>query len=570
MTTAPTDLQIALDARWDQLPALTAFTAEAEDSLGLTSEQMFVLELVVEEIVTNVIKYGYREQGGPLELCCRATAGDLEIVIRDRGMPFDPTQASRPDLSGGVQDRPVGGLGVFLVCEMADTVHYTHSEADGWNELVVTKSASNDGNVQPLVEFLQRLPLFMGMDESILTRMVQSAHRQRLAPGETLFHEGDVGAECFIVMAGDVDVVKQLGDELVLLERCRPGSIIGEMALIDNSPRAASVRSRTSATLLRITESEFMTLMHANPTAAMALLRGGTARLRTSTSQMIRGLEQKNTELARAYDDLKAAQSELLRLERIERELAIARDIQRFFLPSSIPQPDGWQIAAYNEGALEVGGDFYDVLELGDGRIALVVADACGKGVPAALFVALTRSLLRSASQALAARPETAPDVETLAMTAVDMTNTYIAREHGASNMFTTLFYAVLEPETGRLTYVNAGHNPPLVFDRATGELRPLEATGLPVGIMQPLDYKARVTHIAPSEFLLAFTDGATEAFDAAGNVFDDDALISVIRSAEYSDAASMLSCIRTAIKNFVGRAPQTDDITLMAISRSH
>jgi CRP-like cAMP-binding protein/anti-sigma regulatory factor (Ser/Thr protein kinase) len=414
---------IEIDARWDNLPALNDYTATIEEECALTSEQSFVLGLVVEEIVTKIIKYSYHEAGGPLQLICSVANGLLTIRIRDRGEPFDPSVVETPVLAGNVNDRPVGGLGVFLVQEMADSLEYTHDEATGWNELIVTKQASKDSNIAPLVEFLQRLPMFNDVPETTIAGIVQSAHHLRLAPREMLFREGDVGAECFIVMAGDVDVIKQVGSETLLLERCRPGAIIGEMALIDNSPRAASVRARTSASLLRITEAEFVTMMHANPNTAMALLRGGTTRLRSSNAKMISGLETKNAQLARAYEDLKAAQSELLRLERIERELAIARDIQRFFLPPKIVQPSGWQIVAFNQGALEVGGDFYDVLKLGDGRVGLVVADACGKGVPAALFVALTRSLLRSASQALAANSAVVTNSGDLMTTALMMTN---------------------------------------------------------------------------------------------------------------------------------------------------
>ena len=569
MTATTEGRLIEIDARWENLPALTDYTTAIEQEYALTEEQAFVLGLVVEEIVTNIIKYSYNEAGGPLQLICSVTDGLLTIRIRDRGDPFDPNAADPPNLAVNVADRPIGGLGVFLVRELADSLEYAHDAATGWNELIVTKSASKDANIAPLVDFLGRLALFADVSATTITSLVQSAHHVRLAPGGMLFAEGDVGAECFIVMAGDVDVIKQLSGETLLLERCRPGAIIGEMALIDNSPRAASVRARTSATLLRITEAEFMTLMHANPNTAMALLRGGTTRLRSSNARMISGLEIKNAELARAYDDLKAAQSELLRLERIERELAIAREIQRFFLPATIPQPAGWQIVAFNQGALEVGGDFYDVLPLGDERVGLVVADACGKGVPAALFVALTRSLLRSASQALASGTAIA-DAGNLLTTALQMTNNYISREHGASNMFTTLFYAVLDPQTAALTYVNAGHNPPIIVDTATGDVRYLEGSSLPLGILDNLPYPALATTLADGEMLLGFTDGATEAFNAAGEVFDDDDLLAVIRARRYTDAASLLEQVKAAIMAFVGSAPQADDITLLAVSRSN
>lgn len=566
MTATTHNHAIEVDARWENLPTLTDFTAEIEQSYDLTAEQAFVLGLVVEEIVTNIIKYSYKDEGGPLQILCAVSDTMLTLKIRDRGEPFSPEEAAAPDLGDSVADRTVGGLGVFLVREMADSLEYRHDPESGWNELVVTKGKALHAN-SPLVDFLGRLPLFDGVQVEILSRLVETAHHQRLAPGAFLMKEGEVGAECFIVVAGEIEVVKQIGDETMLLERCMPGRIIGEMALIDNSPRAASVVARTEATLLRITEAEFMTLMHANPKTAMALLRGGTARLRSSTAQMIHGLELKNVELARAYNDLKAAQGELLRLERIERELAIARQIHRFFLPPSIQQPSGWQLAAFNQGALEVGGDFYDVIELADGLVGLVVADACGKGVPAALFVALTRSLLRSTSQTLASRSAEALDPSELISSVMKIVNDYISIEHGASNMFTTLFYAIFDPKSAALTYVNAGHNPPLIIDTGTGEIRDLPASNLPIGIMGGLEFPPVTTKLGASEILLGFTDGATEAFNIHGDVFDDAHLEFVLRQGGYNDAASLLEEVRAAIMAFVGEAPQADDITLLTLS---
>jgi len=560
---------IEIDARWENLAALTDYTTEIETEFALTSEQAFVLGLVIEEIVTNIIKYSYAEQGGPLQLHSTLENGELAIRILDRGQPFNPDDADPPDLFASIHDRQVGGLGVFLVREMADSITYQHDDASGWNTLIVTKKASTEASIAPLVEFLEQLPLFHEVAPTTIQNLVQSAEHVRLAPGETLFSEGDSGDDCYIVMAGDVDVIKALATETILLERCRPGAILGEMALIDNSPRAASVRARTAATLLRITEAEFVTLMHANPTTAMALLRGGTTRLRQSNAQMLGGLEKKNLELASAYEELKSAQQELLRLERIERELAIARDIQRFFLPPNIPQPEGWQIVAFNQGALEVGGDFYDVIKLGGNKIGLVVADACGKGVPAALFVALTRSLLHSNAQSLAARPEIATDPLALLTAAITMTNNYISREHGASNMFTTLFFAAFDPQTGELAYVNAGHNPPIIINRTSRTLRYLEGTGLPLGIMEDLPYKAKSTILAADEYFLGFTDGATEAFNLAGEVFDDAALTNVLKTGDFHDAQSLLDSVWQAIESFVGEAEQADDITLLTVSRN-
>jgi serine phosphatase RsbU (regulator of sigma subunit) len=252
-------------------------------------------------------------------------------------------------------------------------------------------------------------------------------------------------------------------------------------------------------------------------------------------------------------------------------------------------------VAARNRGAHEVGGDFYDVIPLeaqsaerraqsaGDGTtfigdgvsalstrhsalgtqlLGLVIADVCGKGVPAALFVALTRSLLRAASQWA---PPAAPGE--IVERALALVNDYIAIEHAPSNMFITLVYAVLDPATGELAYVNAGHNPPLLA-RATGEVVPLPPTVLPIGIMETQRYAAQHAQLRPGDLLLCFTDGVTEALDADQQEFGDARLLASLRKAAAAGAHATIDAVERAVDAFAAGAPQADDITLLAVSR--
>jgi serine phosphatase RsbU (regulator of sigma subunit) len=285
---------------------------------------------------------------------------------------------------------------------------------------------------------------------------------------------------------------------------------------------------------------------------------------------MISGLEAKNTELVKAYEDLKAAQDELIFLNRIQEEMTVARRIQRQFLPGTLPQIDGWQLAALNRGAQAVGGDFFDCVELPDNRLGLVVADVCGKGVPAALFVALTRSLLRAASQTpweFKQRP-TAQHSDVLTR-ALWFTNDYIAREHGESNMFITVFYAVLEPETGRISYVNAGHNPPLVISGDGKYIRELESFNLPVGIIETESYSATEFVLEAGELLVAFSDGITEAMNPAGEPYGDDRFIDELRTNWELSAQDLTTIIEQRVDAYAAGAPQADDMTLLILKRT-
>ncbi len=417
---------------------------------------------------------------------------------------------------------------------------------------------------------LRQVPLFADLPDAALVALAASVGRRSVAAGEILFHQGEAGDECFVIIAGELEVLTYVGGAELRLEVYHPGQLIGEMALIDRSPRSATVRALVASDLLVLGEEAFKTLLSSNPELAMAMLRDGTARVRNTNQRMISDLERKNAELLAAYTQLQAAQAELIRLSRIEEELAVARRIQASFLPRRLPQPAGWQVAAYSRGAQAVGGDFFDCIELADGRLGLVVADACGKGVTAALFVALTRSLLRAASQApWLFQGGPARDAEGVLMGALRLVNDYICREHGDSNMFITLFYGVLDPVSGELAYLNAGHNPPLHVG-AGGE--PIVETGLgsmPVGILPGQSYEVQRALIRPGERLVAFSDGITEATSPADELFGDERLQAAIRAGAHLDAQSLVEAIVAEVDAFAAGAPQSDDITLLIAARA-
>jgi serine phosphatase RsbU (regulator of sigma subunit)/anti-sigma regulatory factor (Ser/Thr protein kinase) len=559
---------IQVPAHWDSLQQLTDFADAVEHDGLLEQDQLFVLRLVIEEIVTNLIKYGYAEAEieGLVEVDCATSEGLLTITIRDRGRPFDPRETPDPHLSDDVQERAVGGLGVFLVRELVDEIAYNHDAPSGWNELIIFKHHA------PLTveQFLRNSSLFDGFSDEDLEHLAETAAERVLEPGELLFVEGHSGDDCCVIIDGQLEVYKQLGDEELPLDVRQPGQIVGEMALIDNSPRSASVRAVGQVRVLMLTKENFYTLLTRNPANAIEMLRGGTMRLRSTSERMIAGLQAKNAELLRAYQDLKAAQDELIRLERIEQELQIARRIQEAFLPRQIRQPTGWQIAALSRGAQEIGGDFYDCIDLPGGLLGLVVADVSGKGIPAALFVALTRSLLRAASQSPHAfGMHELPAPEELLRQALQFTNGYIGTEHASSNMFVTLFYGLLDPASGLLQFVNAGHNPPLLLRAASGSVEELDAGELPLGILVEQPFMASSVRIYPGDALIAFSDGITEAMNTAGDVYDDPRLLAVLRAHPGRPAPNLRDAIVESVAAFVGDAPQADDITLLIVSRN-
>lgn len=252
--------------------------------------------------------------------------------------------------------------------------------------------------------------------------------------------------------------------------------------------------------------------------------------------------------------------SERRYLRAMERELEIGRQIQQGFLPDALPRIDGWQIAARFVPARQVAGDFYDVFALRNGSLFLVVADVCDKGVGAALYMALFRSLIR----AIAGQGGDGDSVQALTQT-VRSTSDYIATVHGSANMFATAFLAVLEPDSGDFVYVNAGHDAPMLVRRDGQPIERLMPTGAALGLMPDQAFGVAAGRLAPGELLLAFTDGVTEA-GSPGALFGEQGIEDRLRAMNGS-ADDLLGAIAAGVAALNGE--QADDVTMLAAQRA-
>jgi len=248
-------------------------------------------------------------------------------------------------------------------------------------------------------------------------------------------------------------------------------------------------------------------------------------------------------------------EQERIERERIEQDLRVARTIQQASLPKEVPDLEGWQITPYYQPAREVGGDFYDFFELEDGRLGIVVGDATGHGVPAALVMASARSMLRAVAQASDSPGE-----------ALRRVNGPLATDI-PPNMFVTCFYAILDPESGSLTYANAGHDLPYLHrDGAAEELR---ATGMPLGLMPGMEYEEKQTILEAGEAALLYSDGLVEAHDPKGEMFGFPRLRALV--AEHAEEERPLGkFLMEELYTFVGEGwEQEDDITLLTLRHS-
>jgi len=257
----------------------------------------------------------------------------------------------------------------------------------------------------------------------------------------------------------------------------------------------------------------------------------------------------------------RAADLSLKLLQSLSREMAIAQRIQLGFLPEALPELPGWEIAASCAPAKQVSGDFFDALILPGGNLAFTVADVCDKGVGAALYMALFRSLLRAIASEGSA-DETPAD--TLARTTA-FTNDYIATVHGRDNMFATVFTAILNPANGRMDYINAGHDAPMIRRGSATELERLAPAGLALGMMEGGVHEVQTIELRAGDALFAFSDGLTEAIGESGP-FGEERVIAALQEAG-SGAAALIARIGAELATHVGDAPAHDDVTMLCLT---
>ena len=259
---------------------------------------------------------------------------------------------------------------------------------------------------------------------------------------------------------------------------------------------------------------------------------------------------------AQAYQAEVYAQA--LAYQRMAQELALAGEIQATFLPQNVPELNGWQLTVTLEPAKETSGDFYDFIPLPDGRLGIVVADVADKGLGAALYMALSRTLIR----VYAVEQEAAPEKVLAAANRRILADT-------DSDLFVTVFYGVLDPQAGTLTYCNAGHNPPLLLSTHEEPAQKLPLTALPLGVLEDEGWGQRTVQLRPGDVLILYTDGLTEAENEFGDYFGEARLQRVVQANLDRAAEVIENKIITAVYDFMGEAAQQDDITLMVVARS-
>lgn len=396
------------------------------------------------------------------------------------------------------------------------------------------------------IETLRNCVFLQGLDERILGNLASRAATLRVAAGHTLVHQGETGSDMYFIISGNARV--HHGE--VVLADIGAGDVFGEMAVLDSEKRSASVTMQSDSLLLGIGREDFYAALSADPNAFKALIHAVLQRER----EIISEVRTRSTKLM-AY----------------EKEMEIGRRIQSDFLPHAIPKLDNIELAFAFEAAREVAGDFYDVFRLTNlPHLAFVIGDVCDKGVGAALFMTLFRSLIRASSlygnvgSALLdeGADHTSPSPAEVLLNSIMTTNRYIATTHAGSSMFASVFFALLDPGSGELHYVNAGHEAPMIF-RAGGGTEQLDITGGVIGLFPIARFATGTARLNEGDLLFAYTDGVNEAKNSQGEQFGEQ---QILAAAKQVSPEPFLDDMLEAVRTFRGDAPQSDDITMLAL----
>ena len=411
-------------------------------------------------------------------------------------------------------------------------------------------------NLHMVPDFLLRHPLFTSLSTDERIHLINSLNLTHFLTGEYLCRENDPGDRLFIIKSGNASVIKALGtNEERLLRILSPGDYTGEMSLLEpDGLRTATVRADTPLQAYEMTRPDFDGLLSRNPKLAIEMLREFSQRLRNSQQATIVDLQNKNIELTQAYRELQEAQVQIIEKERLERELQVARQIQMSMLPGELPQLQDYEFGAQILPARAVGGDLFDFIDLGNDLLGITVADVSDKGVPAALFMALTRSLLR----AVALSGESPATV-------LRKVNHHLLGMNQAA-MFVSVLYGILHRPSGSFNYARAGHELPALVDKTGQIIEASHKTGQLLGVFDEPELDEQLLIIPNGGTMLIYTDGATDAMNPEGDLFNRQLLLHQLINYRNLSAAELCQSLLKEITGYQNGAPQADDITLVAI----
>jgi sigma-B regulation protein RsbU (phosphoserine phosphatase) len=398
------------------------------------------------------------------------------------------------------------------------------------------------------------LELALGeLPEAELDSLVEVVNTNFYPGGSIVCYEGEREYIFYIIQEGEVAFTKKMGEGEQFLGLKTRGEFFGELGVLDRAPRAATVHAISDCTLIEIHEETLDDILTRYPSVVRAIMRGITRSVRDTDRITIAELQLKNNELARTLENLKAAQAELLRRERLKRDLEIAAEVHRNILPTAFPEVPGFEFSALARPAREIGGDLYDVVDMGQNQIGIVMADASGKSVQAAIYMAVVRALFLSQSNASLSPAQTAHRIHDLLM-----------RVSTTADMFVTAFYARLDYTARQMSYVRGGHDRPVFYHAADSRVELLDAPGRFLGLLPGLVVEEECCAFEPGDVLVCYSDGVTDAVSKSGEMYGLERLEKIVTEHGHRPAGELLQVIETDIDSFRDGTEQPDDLTLL------
>jgi serine phosphatase RsbU (regulator of sigma subunit) len=406
------------------------------------------------------------------------------------------------------------------------------------------------------LNLLSKIPIFAGLPNAELDRILSALDVKELKDREVLFNEGEPGEHFYIVTRGELEVLMAAGRaEELQLNLLRAGEHLGEMSLLTpGGHRTATVRARGDSTLLSMSRSQFLELTAKHPELSASMVKVLSQRLDATNTQTFHELTEKNRQLQTAYDDLKAAQAQLIEKERLERELQVAADIQNSILPDELPKAPGYDFGARILPARQVGGDFYDVFSVSEDRVGVLIGDVADKGIPSAIFMARSHALIMAEA-----------DTGMSAGEVLQLVNHHITRLQ-KSTQFVTVLYGILDLKTRMFNYARAGHEPPLILHPDGTVERIPHSPGMALGLWDTATLDECAVTLEPGSTLLLFTDGMTDCRDSQGVPFGLERIKKTLSGLFNMNAQLACDHLLEALVNYQDGSKQDDDVTLVAI----
>jgi sigma-B regulation protein RsbU (phosphoserine phosphatase) len=539
------------------------------------SDHIGRLDLCLNEALANVVDHGGSSVLGSSVLL-RFNITQLpdmhqaSITLIDSGIKFNPLEAVEKPKPSLLEEAKIGGLGIMMIRNFSDKLSYqflngnnclTFSVNWGAAAKVIPKNAQVGTIVRRFGHGPDRrifrvdlihdrrgeerrtmglgwLSMFNGADEAAVIAALRDSEVWLMSAGETLLRPGDINKNIYVLLSGKLGVFLDSKDDPEIAIPILPGECIGELSAIDGKAVSAYVVVLSDVRMLRLTQEMFWEGLMIIPGVARNMMVHMSDRMRRTNEAV---MEHQRKQMA---------------FKTLRNELNVAHQLQASMLPLRrplFPDRDNIEIAALVEPASEVGGDLFDAFFVDDRNLFICIGDVSGHGIPAAIFMARTIGLMH-----ITAMNTLRPD-EIL----VKINNELCIGNE--TNLFVTLFCAFLDVETGRLIYSNGGHCAPLLLNGNT--VRPLDIpSGTLIGAIPDLSYTAKEITLRPGEALLCYTDGVTEARDAAGEEFSEVRLANVIERGSNLPLEELLDTIRHAVREYTGTNILDDDCALLSV----